>query len=239
MRVSQNWSVKIFADGADIRSMVSMASNPLVDGFTTNPTLMRAAGVRDYKEFAVSALRAVHGMPVSLEVFADDFPEMIRQGTEIASWGSNANVKIPITNTRGQYAESAVRTLSQVGVVVNVTAVFTEMQVEQVCGWLDPDTPSIISVFAGRIADTGINPMPLMKTARTIMGELQPCAELLWASTREVFNVTQAASCGCDIITCPPDIVNKLSLAGKSLPEYSLETVRQFYGDAVAAAYEV
>lgn len=230
--------IKLFADGADLAGIQEMATNPLIKGFTTNPTLMRKAGVSDYKAFALEAIKLVGDRPISLEVFADDFVEMERQAKEIASWGKNVNVKIPVTNTKGEFAGDLIKRLSESGVVVNVTAVMTLDQVKRVTERLHPDTPAIISVFAGRIADTGADPVPLMGVAVEIM-KAKPKAELIWASPRELLNLFQADSVGCHIITATNDILKKLSLAGKDLDEYSLETVRMFYSDAQAAGYKI
>ena len=236
-RVSQ-LSIKLFADGADFDQIVKLAANPVIKGFTTNPTLARNAGVTDYEEFGRKVLAAVPDRPVSLEVFADDFPEMLRQARAIASWGKNVNVKIPVTNTKREFAGDVIRRLSAEGVVVNVTAIMTAEQVERVAECLAPDTPAIVSVFAGRVADTGVDPVPLMANA---LGALQqrPKAELLWASPRELLNVFQADAIGCHIITATKDVLAKLSLVGKDLDAYSLETVQMFRRDAVAAGFEI
>ncbi len=233
-----NLKVKIFADGADFGGIKEMYSNPLIKGFTTNPTLMRKAGVHDYKAFARKVLEAVPDRPISFEVFADEFDEMERQAMEIASWGDNVNVKIPITNTRGQFAGPLIKRLSKAGVKVNVTAMMTLDQVRFVTECLAPETPAIISVFAGRIADTGRDPVPLMAEAVKIM-KAKPKAELIWASPRELLNIFQADSIGCHIITATNDVLKKLSLVGKDLTSYSLETVDMFYRDAAAAKYTI
>jgi len=230
--------VKIFADGADLDGIVRMAANPLIKGFTTNPTLMRKAGVGDYEKFARQVLEAVPDRPVSFEVFADDFPEMIRQAKVIASWGRNVNVKIPVTNTRRKFAGSVIRQLSEAGVKLNVTAVLTVEQVKQIAEHLVPETPAIISVFAGRIADTGVDPVPIMQAAREALTS-HPRAALLWASPRELLNIFQADEVGCHIITATSDVLAKLALVGKDLDDYSLETVQMFRRDAVAAGYQI
>ena len=230
--------IKLFCDGADFDSMVGMAKNPIVKGFTTNPSLMRKAGVTNYQTFARKVLAAIPDRPISLEVFADEFDEMEQQARQIASWGPNANVKIPITNTRREFAGSVVRRLSGSGIVVNVTAIMTLDQVRRVADALDPGTPAIVSVFAGRIADTGIDPVPVMAEAVEILRPL-PKAELLWASPRELLNVLQADAIGCQIITATPDLLAKVKLLGKDLGEYSLETVEQFYQDAKGAGYRI
>lgn len=230
--------VKLFADGADIAGIHEMALNPTISGFTTNPTLMRKAGVIDYKGFAKEVLKIVPDKPVSFEVFADDFPTMERQALEIASWGKNVNVKIPVTNTKGVFCGALVKKLSDAGVQVNVTALMTLEQVQRVTEALNPDTPGIISVFAGRIADTGIDPVPVMAKAVEIM-KAKPKSELIWASPRELLNIFQAEEVGCHIITATNDILKKLSLFHKDLDAFSLETVEMFYKDAKAAGFNI
>src|SRR5215467_1062768 len=230
--------VKIFADGADFDSIVKLSGNPLVQGFTTNPSLVRKAGVTDYEEFGRKLLAAVPDRPVSLEVFADEFDEMARQARAIATWGPNVNVKIPVTNTRREFSGDLIRELSQDGVVLNVTAILTLDQVSRVAACLSPQTPAIVSVFPGRIADTGVDPVPLMAEAVKIL-KTRPKAELIWASPRELLNIFQADEIGCHIITVTNDILNKLSLVGKDLAGYSLETVEMFRRDAVAAGFTI
>jgi transaldolase len=235
---AQDLKVKIFADGADIRGVIEMAKNPLIKGFTTNPTLMRKAGITNYEGFARELLKLVTDRPVSFEVFADDFPSMIDQGRKIAGWGKNVNVKIPVTNTKGEFAGPVLKSLSEEGVVLNVTAIMTLDQVKAVAAELNADVPAIISVFAGRIADTGVDPIPHMKMCKEVLAS-RPKAELLWASPREVLNIFQADKVGCDIITCTNDLIAKLSLMGKDLVEYSRETVQMFYKDATASAFSI
>ncbi len=230
--------VKLFADGADLAGIKEMASNPAIKGFTTNPTLMRKAGIADYKAFALQVLQAVGDRPISFEVFADDFDTMEKQALEIASWGKNVNVKIPVTNTKGEFCGPLVERLSRAGVQLNVTAVMTLDQVKRITDRLAIDTPAIVSVFAGRIADTGRDPVPLMTKAVEIL-KSKPRAELIWASPRELLNIFQADSIGCHIITATNDILKKLSLVGKDLDAYSLETVEMFYKDAKAAGYTI
>lgn len=230
--------VKIFADGADITSIKALLTNPLVKGFTTNPTLMRGAGVSDYEAFAHDLLELVPERPVSFEVFADDIAEMERQALVIAGWGKNVFVKIPITNTKGESTAALTRRLSDRGVQVNVTALFTLDQVREITDGLNRDVAANISVFAGRIADTGRDPVPLMREAVAIMAS-KPKAELIWASPREVLNVFHADEVGCHIITVTPDILRKLSGVGKDLRQFSLETVEMFYRDATAAGYSI
>lgn len=230
--------VKIFADGADLAGIEKMYRHPLIKGFTTNPTLMRKDGVADYETFARKMLAIVPDRPVSFEVFADTPDEMEIQAREIASWGPNVNVKIPVTNTGGQFSGSLVRRLSATGVAVNVTAVTTLDQVRAVADCLDAQTPAIVSVFAGRIADTGVDPVPLMAEAAEIL-TAKPKAELLWASPRELLNLFHADRAGCHIITVTNDILGKLALVGKDLTEFSLETVRMFHDDARRAGYSI
>jgi transaldolase len=230
--------VKLFADGADLDGILKMYANPLIRGFTTNPTLMRKAGVHDYETFARTVLAAVPDRPVSLEVFADDFTEMVRQARVIASWGRNVNVKIPVTNTRREFSGAVIRELSGAGVVLNVTAIQTLAQVGRVAEALAPGAPAIVSVFAGRVADTGVDPVPLMREAVKILAA-RPHAELLWASPRELLNIFQADEIGCHIITATNDILAKMALVGKDLDDYSLETVEMFRRDAMAAGYTI
>jgi len=230
--------IKIFADGADLARIKVMYAKSWIKGFTTNPTLMRKAGVSDYKAFAQQVLRAVPDRPVSFEVFADEFDEMEAQAMEINSWGPNVNVKIPVTNTKRQFAGPLIRRLSEAGVQLNITAVLTLDQVLAIAEHLAAKTPAIVSVFAGRIADTGTDPVPVMRQALTIL-KARPNPELLWASPRELLNIFQADAIGCHIITATNDILKKLSLVGKDLAGYSLETVEMFYKDAKAAGYTI
>ncbi len=230
--------VKIFADGADMASILALYRNPLVKGFTTNPTLMRKAGISDYEAFARDVLAQISDRPFSFEVFSDDLDDMLAQARAIAAWGPNVNVKIPVTNTKGEFTGPILRTLADDGVVLNVTAIMTEAQVAQVAACLNPKTPAIVSVFAGRIADTGVDPIPVMTRCRDLLAGL-PAAELLWASPRELLNIFQADEMGCHIITVSPDVLAKLSLVGKDLDGFSLETVKMFYNDASAAGYTI
>ena len=226
--------VKIFADGADLAPTAQMVKNPLIAGFTTNPTLMSKAGHKDYRHFSKEFLKIVPTHPVSFEVLSDDFADMERQAREIASWGNNVYVKIPVTNTRGEHATDLIHRLSHAGVKVNVTALMTVEQVQEVSDALGNETPSNISVFAGRIADTGRDPMPIMRETVKILAR-HPKQELIWASPRELLNVFQADDIGCHIITATHDILKKLSLVGKDLNQYSLETVKMFDNDARTA----
>lgn len=230
--------VKIFADGADMKGILEMYANPLIKGFTTNPTLMRKVGISDYEAFGREVLAKVPDRPVSLEVFADDFKDMERQALQIASWGKNVNVKIPITNTKGESAAPLIERLSKQGVVLNITAIMTLDQVRAVADAVSADVPAIVSVFAGRVADTGVDPVPHMIEARKILAG-KPKAELLWASPRELLNIFQADEIGCHIITVTNDVLAKLSLVGKDLVGYSRETVEMFYKDATAAGYSI
>ncbi len=230
--------IKLFADGADLASILALYQKPWIKGFTTNPTLMRKAGVLDYEAFARNLLRMIPDRPVSFEVFARDEDNMEAQARTIASWGSNVNVKIPVTDQDGIFLGPLIQRLSHDGIALNVTAILTVEQVERIAGALHPGTPAIVSVFAGRIADTGVDPVPVMKQARRIMNAL-PQAELLWASPRELLNIFQAESAGCGIITVPPEILSKLDLVGKDLTHYSRETVSMFHRDAYAAAYQI
>jgi transaldolase len=230
--------IHLYADGADVRDMVSARAAGVVKGFTTNPTLMRKSGVSDYEAFAREALQAVGGMPISFEVFADEFDEMERQARLITTWGESVFVKIPITNTRGESAIPLIRRLSKAGVKLNVTAILTLQQVQDVVEALDAKVAAIVSVFAGRIADTGRDPVPLMREARAIV-DRKPKAQLLWASPRELLNIFQADECGCHIITVTPEILKKLAMVGKSLDELSLDTVKMFYQDAAAAGFRL
>jgi transaldolase len=230
--------VKIFADGADFDGILAMYKNPLIKGFTTNPSLMRKAGVTDYEVFARRLLAAVPDRPISFEVFADEPREMVRQARAIASWGQNVNVKIPVMNTRREFTGSVIEELSAAGIALNVTALMTPQQVRRVGACLAPEVPAIVSVFAGRVADTGIDPVPLMREAVHALAE-RPRAELLWASPRELLNIFQADEVGCHIITVTHDVLAKLGLVGKDLDAYSLDTVDMFHRDANAAGFSI
>jgi transaldolase len=238
MRDISDLKVKIFADGADRASIRELSRNPLIQGFTTNPTLMRKAGITDYEAFGHELASAIPDRPFSFEVFSDDFNEMEQQALRIASWGSNVYVKIPITNTRGHSAAPLVRRLAAQGVKVNVTAIMTLDQVDDVTPCLQDGAASYLSIFAGRVADAGCDPMPLLCSALARIRPY-PQIELIWASPREVFNVVQADTLGCHIITVTHDLLKKLPLIGRDLNEFSLETVRMFYDDAAAAGYRL
>ncbi len=231
--------LKIFADGAALAPMLELAKNPRIAGFTTNPTLMRKAGISDYRAFAREVLAAIRDKPISFEVFADEWADMKRQAREIATWGDNVYVKIPITNTRREPAAPLIRELTDVGVKLNVTAICTLDQVRETAQALRGGAPSVVSVFAGRIADTGRDPIPLMREALTICREAGRGIELLWASPRELLNIVQAAEIGCDIITVTNDVLAKLPTIGKDLATFSLETVQMFHRDATAAGFQL
>lgn len=230
--------IKIFADGADLQGMLEMNAKSYIQGLTTNPTLMRKAGITNYARFAKSVLKEITDKPISFEVFSDELIEMKRQGTEIASWGENVYVKIPITTTLGESTAPVIESLTRQGVKVNVTALMTEDQVRRVSEVLDPLIPSYVSVFAGRIADTGRNPIPIMKKAIDIL-KVQLLCELIWASPRELLNVFQADKIGCHVITATNDILKKLELVGYDLATYSLDTVKMFNRDALEAGYSL
>jgi len=231
--------IKIFADGADREGIASLNAKPYIRGMTTNPTLMRKVGVADYEKFAREVLEVVKEKPISFEVFSDEFPEMRRQALMIGKWQENVYVKIPITNTRGDSALPLIAELSAEGVKLNLTAILTREQVEGVAKAVKRDIPCVVSVFAGRVADTGVDPIPLMKDSLAMLRDL-PNAELLWASVREVLNIFQAAQCGCHIVTVPHDILDKVAkLGGMDLAELSLDTVRMFHKDAVAAGFKL
>jgi transaldolase len=238
MKSIDSLKVKIFADGADKNAMLEMYKKPFIQGLTTNPTLMNKAGIRDYREFCIDILISIKDKPLSFEVFSDDFKEMYRQAIEIASWGNNVYVKIPITNTKKESCYSLVKELASQNVKVNVTAMMTLDQVSKVIEVLNPNVPSYISIFAGRIADTGRDPLPIMTSALDIM-KSNPKSELIWASPRELLNIFQADEIGCHVITVTGDILKKLSLVGYDLDTYSLDTVKMFYNDAVVAGFKL
>lgn len=235
----QQLRVKIFADGADKAGILELYANPLLAGLTTNPTLMRKAGISDYEAFARDILQTVKDKPISFEVFSDDFAEMYRQALKIKAWQANVYVKIPITNTRNESSLALIHDLAGAGVKLNVTAVLTLEQVAGIAQALDPQVPAVVSVFGGRIADTGVSPEPIMLASRALLGKL-PKAELLWASVREVLNIFQAETCGCHIVTVPHDILKKaIKLCGQELAAVSLDTVKMFASDAQAAGYKL
>ncbi|MBB4198068.1 transaldolase [Rhodoblastus sphagnicola] len=230
--------VKLFADGADKAGMLDMYANPLIKGMTTNPTLMKKAGITDYRAFCKDIIAHIPDRSLSFEVFSDDFDEMERQALEIAQWGANVYVKIPVTNTKGKPSTDLIRRLVARDVKVNVTALMTLSQVRDVVAALNPHVPSYVSVFAGRIADTGVSALPLMKAAVEVL-KLAPASELIWASPRELYNVFEADEAGCHIITATNDILKKLKLVGYDLDAYSLDTVKMFYDDAVSAGFKL
>ena len=239
MNALENLSVRIFADGADAEGMISLYKNPLIKGLTTNPTLMRKAGIKDYETFAKEILKTIRGKPISFEVFSDEFAEMERQALKIKGWQENVFVKIPITNSKGESSIPLIDLLSKAGVQLNITAILTLAQVRDVAAALSPSVPSVVSVFAGRIADTGRDPSPIMRASKALLAHL-PKAQLLWASVREVLNILQADDCGCDIVTVPHDILNKaLKLVRMDLEALSLDTVKMFATDAEQAGFKL
>ena len=239
MSTLKDLRVKLFADGADKAGMLQLNANPLIQGLTTNPTLMRKAGIHDYEPFARDILQHITEKPISFEVFSDEFPEMRRQGLKIKNWAKNVYVKIPISNTRGESSLPLVRELAREGVKLNVTAILTLEQVAGVAQALNPQVPAVVSVFAGRIADTGVDPVPQLRESKKLLAGL-PQAELLWASVREVLNIFQADECGCEIVTVPHDILAKaIKMVGMDLKALSLDTVKMFAVDATAAGFSL
>lgn len=238
MKKVEDLKVKIFADGADKAGMLEMYAKPFIKGLTTNPTLMKKAGITDYRAFCKDILTSIKDKPLSFEVFSDDFAEMERQALEIASWGENVYVKIPVTNTKQETCYDLVKKLAKQKVKLNVTALMTLEQVRDVVASLNPNIPSYVSVFAGRVADTGVDPVPVMTKAVEML-KVAPAAELIWASPRELLNIFQADEIGCQVITVTNDILKKLSLVGYDLDEYSLDTVKMFYKDAVEAGFKL
>lgn len=238
MKSIADLTVKLFADGAERTEMLRLYANPLIQGFTTNPTLMRKAGISDYEVFARDILTAIPDRPVSFEVFSDDFMEMERQAHKIASWGGRVYVKIPVTNTRGESAAPLIRRLARAGIRLNVTALLTLKQVCEVSAALRDCPSAFVSVFAGRIADTGCDPVPIMAEAVRVL-QTYPQLQLIWASPRELLNIFQADEIGCQVITATTDILKKLPLVGKDLSAYSLDTVKMFHDDAASAGYSV
>ncbi len=238
MKKVEDLKVQIFADGADKAGMLEMYAKPYIKGLTTNPTLMKKAGITDYRAFSKDILTHIKDKPLSFEVFSDDFAEMERQAIEIASWGDNVYVKIPVTNTKQETCYTLVKKLGAQKVKMNVTAIMAMTQVRDVVAALNPNVPSYVSVFAGRIADTGRDPVPMMAAAVEML-KVAPAAELIWASPRELLNIFQADEVGCQVITVTNDILKKLSLVGYDLDTYSLDTVKMFYNDAVAAGFKL
>jgi len=234
----KQFKIKLYADGANLDGMKKLAQNPIIQGFTTNPTLMRQAGIEDYEAYGRQVLSSIPNHPISLEVFADDLAEMEKQARYIATWGKNVNIKIPVTNTKGEFTGPIIQRLSNEGVILNITAIMLPEQVKAVVDCYADNVPGIISVFAGRIADSGVDPVNIMKKSLEIMSRKSKL-ELLWASTRELLNIVQADEIGCHIITVPHNILDKLSQLGKDLKEYSLETVKMFAKDAQSANYAI
>jgi len=234
----QDLKIKIFADGADLNSIEALNSQLHIKGFTTNPTLMRKSGITDYKKFAMEALKIVKTKPISFEVFSDEFDEMKYHAEEISSWGKNVYVKIPITNSKGEKTFNLVKTLSKNGIKCNITAILTLNQVKEICEIANPDADMVISIFAGRIADTGVDPIATMRDAISLCKHKKKI-EILWASTREILNIVQANNIGCHIITVPHQILNKLNGIGKDLEKLSLETVKEFLSDSRKANYKI
>lgn len=230
--------IKLFMDGANIEQMINFAKKSEIIGFTTNPTLMKKDGVKDYKSFALEAIKEIPNKPISFEVFSDELLEMEEEARIIHSWGGNTYIKIPIMNTTKESTIPLIQKLSNEGMSLNITAIMTLNQVRAVANAINPSSRTIVSVFAGRIADTGVDPMPIMKKSLEILAN-NPNAELLWASPRELLNVFHAEECGCHIITATPEILKKLSFVGKDLEEFSLETVKMFYQDAKTAGYNI
>lgn len=238
MKKIEDLKIQIFADGADKAGMLEMYAKPYIKGLTTNPTLMKKANITDYRAFCKDILTHIKDKPLSFEVFSDDFAEMERQAMEIASWGNNVYVKIPVTNTKEETCYALVKKLGTQNVKMNITAMMTLAQVREVVASLNPNVPSYVSVFAGRIADTGRDPVPMMAAAVEML-KVAPAAELIWASPRELLNIFQADQIGCHVITVTNDILKKLSLVGYDLSAYSLDTVKMFYNDAVAAGFKL
>lgn len=230
--------VKIFADGANLDDMKKMNSNSMIKGLTTNPTLMKKAGIRNYSQFAKEVLHYVRHKPISFEVFSDDLKEMESQANKIATWGENVYVKIPISNTKGESTNNIIKNLTSQGVKVNITAVMTFGQLERIKEALNPLVPSYISIFAGRIADTGRDPVPIMEKSISYFKDLN-LTEIIWASPRELFNIVQASDIGCHIITATTEILNKLDIFGYDLENYSLDTVKMFYNDAIQSNFQI
>lgn len=234
----KNLKIKIFSDGADVNEMEKASQNGLIVGFTTNPTLMKKSGIIDYEKFAKEAIRKVNNLPISFEVFSDDFENMEKEAVKISGWGENVYVKIPVTNTKRDSSVDLIKFLDKKGIMLNITAILTLKQVQDLFDALNENSRSIISVFAGRIADTGVDPVPIMKEAKSILLPKRNL-ELLWASSRELLNIFQAQECGCDIITVTNDLLKKLNMVGMDLGDLSLDTVKMFYNDAKSAGYKI
>ena len=231
-------NIKLFADGADVEGILNLNNDPLIKGFTTNPTLMKAAGITNYEDFAKTVLKTIKDKPISFEVFADDYENIVKQAEKIATWQDNVNVKIPIMNTKGEFSGKIIEKLSMQNISLNITAIMTYEQVKKLLDFLNPNSHSIISVFAGRIADTGVDPEEVMRTVKELLKN-HSNAELLWASPRELYNIYQAENCDCDIITIPHALTKKFSVINKDLIEYSKETVEMFYNDALESNFNI
>ena len=231
-------NIKLFADGADVEGILNLNNDPLIKGFTTNPTLMKAAGITNYEDFAKTVLKTIKDKPISFEVFADDYENIVKQAEKIATWQDNVNVKIPIMNTKGEFSGKIIEKLSMQNISLNITAIMTSEQVKKLLDFLNPNSHSIISVFAGRIADTGVDPEEVMRTVKELLKN-HSNAELLWASPRELYNIYQAENCDCDIITIPHALTKKFSVINKDLIEYSKETVEMFYNDALESNFNI
>lgn len=231
-------NIKLFADGADLEGILNLNNDPLIKGFTTNPTLMKAAGITNYEDFAKTVLKTIKDKPISFEVFADDYENIVKQAEKIATWQDNVNVKIPIMNTKGEFSGKIIEKLSMQNISLNITAIMTSEQVKKLLDFLNPNSHSIISVFAGRIADTGVDPEEVMRTVKELLKN-HSNAELLWASPRELYNIYQAENCDCDIITIPHALTKKFSVINKDLIEYSKETVEMFYNDALESNFNI
>lgn len=236
MKKISDLKIKIYSDGADKKDILELNKNPLIQGFTTNPTLMHKAGVKDYKQFAQDVLADITNKDISFEVFADDLIEMEKQAQVIASWGKNVYVKIPVVNSKGEFTGKILSSLSDKGVKLNITAIYTVAQARDVVLSLQKDTPAVISIFSGRMADSGIDPVPVVQ-ASVALAQMRPNTEILWASTREVWNVFQADELGCGVITAPRDVISKLSKLGKTAEELTLETVQTFLEDSAKAGF--
>ncbi len=234
----KNLTIKIFSDGADVNEMKIASQNGVISGFTTNPTLMKKCGITNYEKFAKEAVQNVNNLPISFEVFSDDFESMENEAIKISGWGDNIYVKIPVTNTKRESSVDLIKSLDRKGIKLNITAILTLKQVQELFDTLNENSKSIISVFAGRIADTGVDPVPIMKEAKSILAPKRNL-ELLWASSRELLNIFQAQDCGCDIITVTNDLLKKLNMVGMDLGDLSLETVKMFYNDAKSAGYKI
>ncbi len=234
----KNLTIKIFSDGADVNEMKIASQNGVISGFTTNPTLMKKCGITNYEKFAKEAVQNVNNLPISFEVFSDDFESMENEAIKISGWGDNIYVKIPVTNTKRESSVDLIKSLDRKGIKLNITAILTLKQVQELFDTLNENSKSIISVFAGRIADTGVDPVPIMKEAKSILAPKRNL-ELLWASSRELLNIFQAQDCGCDIITVTNDLLKKLNMVGMDLGDLSLETVKMFYNDAKSAGYRI